>query len=208
MSLLPGQCQTQTLAAQLVFTTVGSPHRHPNLHRLFSATVESCLVFIASFVTDAWRSVGRHAMPPSLHVRRSLCTVLAQLFSPSGGCSWWSLSCCSVSCHLRRNPGRAGRNDAGVDSPTDGEKKKTRRQSQSKTIKVVIRYAANIPIQAITDAISVQNYQGSMQQSRAVSSFADPSTTAIQRIIRTYEVVFKAAEVSIQVSVPLKEVYL
>ncbi|MED6128613.1 hypothetical protein PIB30_099591 [Stylosanthes scabra] len=63
----------------------------------------------------------------------------------------------------------AGRNDAGVDSPTDGEKKKTR---------------------------------------RAVSSFVDPSTTAIQRIIRTYEVVFKAAEVSIQVFVPLKEVYL
>ncbi|MED6165888.1 hypothetical protein PIB30_103905, partial [Stylosanthes scabra] len=154
MSLLPGQCQTQTLAAQLVFTTVGSPRRHPNLHRLFSATVESRLVFIASFVTDAWR---------------------------------------------------AGRNDAGVDSPTDGEKKKTRRQSQSKTIKVVISYAANIPIQAITDAISVQNYQGSMQQSRAVSSFADPSTTAIQMIIRIYEVVFKAAEVSIQVSIPLKE---
>ncbi|MED6128932.1 Protein argonaute-4, partial [Stylosanthes scabra] len=100
---------------------------------------------------------------------------------------------------------RAGRNHAGVDSPTDGEKKKMRRQSQSKTIKVVISYAANIPIQAITDAISVQNYQGSMQQSRAVSSFADPSTTAIQMIIRTYEVVFKAAEVSIQVSVPLKE---
>ncbi|MED6117019.1 hypothetical protein PIB30_105784 [Stylosanthes scabra] len=73
---------------------------------------------------------------------------------------------------------RAGRNDAGVDNPTDGEKKKTRRQSQSKTIKVVIR---------------------------AVSSFADPSTTAIQMIIRTYEVLFKAAEVSIQVSVPLKE---
>ncbi|MED6187702.1 hypothetical protein PIB30_078951, partial [Stylosanthes scabra] len=104
MSLLPGQCQTQTLATQLVFTTVGSPRRHPNLHRLFSATVESRLIFIASFVTGAWRSVGRHAMPPSLHVRRSLCTVLAQLFSPSGGCSWRSLSCCSVSCHLRRNP--------------------------------------------------------------------------------------------------------
>ncbi|MED6215035.1 hypothetical protein PIB30_109352, partial [Stylosanthes scabra] len=104
MSFLPGQCQTQTLAAQLVFTTVGSPRRHPNLHRLFLATVESRLVFIASFVTDAWRSVGRHAMPPSLHVRRSLCTVLAQPFSPSGGCSWRSLSCCSVSCHLRRNP--------------------------------------------------------------------------------------------------------
>ncbi|MED6190271.1 hypothetical protein PIB30_104217, partial [Stylosanthes scabra] len=50
----------------------------------------------------------------------------------------------------------AGRNDAGVDSPTDGEKKKMRRQSQSKTIKVVISYAANIPIQAITDALHGQ----------------------------------------------------
>ncbi|MED6187680.1 hypothetical protein PIB30_078683 [Stylosanthes scabra] len=154
MSLLLGQCQT--LAAQLVFTTVRSPRRHPNLHRLFSATVESRLVFIASFVTGAWRSVGRHAMPQSLHVRRSLCTVLAQLFSPSGGCSWRSLSCFSVTCRLRRNPGRAGRNDASVDSPTDGEKKKIRRQSQSKTIKVVISYAINIPIQAITDALRGQ----------------------------------------------------
>ncbi|MED6146688.1 hypothetical protein PIB30_036843 [Stylosanthes scabra] len=34
--------------------------------------------------------------------------------------------------------GLAGRNDAGVDSPTDGEKKKMRRQSQSKTIKVQV----------------------------------------------------------------------
>ncbi|MED6141683.1 hypothetical protein PIB30_105901, partial [Stylosanthes scabra] len=58
VSLLPGQCQTQTLAAQLVFTTVRLPRRHPNLHRLFSATVESCLVFIASFVTGAWRSLA------------------------------------------------------------------------------------------------------------------------------------------------------
>ncbi|MED6114475.1 hypothetical protein PIB30_080574 [Stylosanthes scabra] len=52
---------------------------------------------------------------------------------------------------------RAGRNDAGIDSPTDGEKKRMRRQSQSKTIKVVISYATNIPIQAITDALRGQD---------------------------------------------------
>ncbi|MED6191835.1 Protein argonaute-4 [Stylosanthes scabra] len=39
---------------------------------------------------------------------------------------------------------RAGRSDAGLDSPTDGEKKRMRRQSQSKNIKVVISYPGSI----------------------------------------------------------------
>ncbi|MED6180455.1 hypothetical protein PIB30_010384 [Stylosanthes scabra] len=93
----PNHLLNQRTLAAADFATVRPPRSHLNLHHLFSATVESRLVFIANFVTTAWRFVVRHALPPSLHVRRSLCTVLAQLLSPSAGCSRRSLRCCSVS---------------------------------------------------------------------------------------------------------------
>ncbi|XP_057740608.1 protein argonaute 4A-like [Arachis stenosperma] len=52
---------------------------------------------------------------------------------------------------------RVGTHGDGHDSPSHGEKKRMRRQSQSKTIKAVISYAAKIPIQAIADALRGQD---------------------------------------------------
>ncbi|MED6178758.1 Protein argonaute 4A, partial [Stylosanthes scabra] len=59
---------------------------------------------------------------------------------------------------------RAGRSDAGLDSPT----KRMRRESQSKTIKVMISYAAEIPIQAIADALRGQDSEHSQEALRVL----------------------------------------
>lgn len=66
---------------------------------------------------------------------------------------------------FRNNNGNAS---PGNTSPNDSDRKRLRRQYQSKTFKVEISFAAKIPMQAIGNALRGQENENSMEALRVL----------------------------------------